>query len=98
MRDIVNCSECGKSFDLPDIIPMYKYKLISRNSKDNKTKYIFQCSYTCYDHALLRLTKKSKYTTQNYIKYVVDSELMMKSQGKVVIHPIKLPKVGTNND
>lgn len=75
------CSECGREFSLNTDSGDYKYRLGSE----------YQCSYTCYDHILLRKsTEKSKLTPCRYKSNVIKSENTMKAQGKSVLHPIKL--------
>lgn len=72
------CSECGRDFCID--YPGYTYKV---NGK-------YQCSYTCHDHALLRLSNNQYISEENYMKYVNRSERTMVAQGKSVLHPIKI--------
>lgn len=84
----VTCSECGKKFPRPLSYKDYQYKT-SYISPDEDCRGRIQCSYTCYDHALLRSASKRS-SVHNYKVLVVRCENMMKSQGKTILHPIKL--------
>lgn len=62
----------------------YQYKL---KSSYGDLKY--QCSYTCHDHATLRLGKReSGVTNKKMWEYVKKCESSMKAQGKTILHPI----------
>lgn len=70
------CSECGRKFSILSTSE-YTYKYYGE----------YQCSYTCYDHILIRL-KDSK-DTNDYNNSIRRCENMMKSQGKTILHPIE---------
>lgn len=78
------CSECGREFTIPTQIK-YQYKMQSCG----KTHY--QCSYTCYDHALLRIDNPDNYYPRSrYSELVKKCETSMLGQGKKILYPIKL--------
>ena len=85
---IFKCTECGKVFEICTSLTEYKYKIASFTDS-RSGKYHYQCSYTCYDHASLRLNKSSRISSDNYNKYIERSESMMRGQGKKILHPIK---------
>lgn len=77
------CSECGKEFTiLQGCLTSWKYRV------SLKGRTLTQCSYTCYDHALLKREGPKKYPAGKYRSFVEKSENMMKSQGKKILHPI----------
>lgn len=82
------CSECGKKIILSDNTYnlrdyMYKIGLGKRT--------VFQCSYTCYHHADLRLTKSPTMQTKaQRVKEVESCERSMIGQGKKILHPINI--------
>lgn len=77
------CSECGQGFTKPLSLGDYKYKVSAYS-----TSMLYQCSYTCNDHAILRVGKDQRGLTR-YFELVQRCENMMRSQGKKVLHPIK---------
>lgn len=79
---VCECSECGGRViaDLPSEY-MYKYRQGSTT--------VYQCSYTCYDHACLRFGRRKYISEKNFIRYVDRFEESMISQGKKILHPIK---------
>lgn len=92
------CSECGKRIDFgicyaPSINWMYKVPKQRTATNDN---YIYQCSYTCFDHAKLRNpTEQMMLTNENFARYVQRCEDMMKSQEKEILHPIDIKEKRT---
>lgn len=79
------CPECGREFEIPSYSD-WKYKtcLTSKGMKNF-------CSYTCYDHAMIRKEGRKIYITKEKFKEVVDrSERSMVGQGKTIIDPIKV--------
>ena len=77
------CSECGKPMYVRDPAS-YLYKNFIGHART------YQCSYTCWDHAKLRIHDDRYLTHENYIKYVVRCEETMKVQGKEILHPIQI--------
>lgn len=77
------CSECDREFTKPLNLGDYKYKVSAYG-----TSTLYQCSYTCNDHAILRIGKDQRGLTR-YFELVQRCENMMRSQGKKVLHPIK---------
>lgn len=77
------CSECGRGFVKPLSLGDYKYKVSQAYGRS-----LYQCSYTCNDHAILRVGKDQRGLTK-YFELVQRCENMMRSQGKQVLHPIK---------
>ena len=88
MAGYYKCSECGKSVyvELPSL---WKYKCTTVEYV-RSSRHLVQCDYTCYDHALLRVGKRTYLDPDKYVDYVKRSEARMKSQGKEVLHPIKI--------
>ena len=83
------CTECGKDVEVLSL-NSWKYKthknLIEKES-------LVQCSYTCYDHALLRKpSEQSNMFLENLKKEVIKSENAMRAQGKTILHPINTKK------
>lgn len=77
------CTECGKEFSVPDT-RLYKYKTTVPGQGHR-----YQCSFTCYDHALLRNEGPKKYLTkEKYRREVESCERIMKGQGKEIKSPI----------
>lgn len=101
----VKCSECGKSIVLlKGRSWQYRVSLsdFSRSQvpKDSiEGSYGYQCSYTCNDHALLRLQRRSNHLTrENAIKYIEQSETAIRNKGYQVRFPIDIDKVKVDNE
>lgn len=76
------CSECGTKF-------VYFNKEYSYKTSRGK-----QCSYSCHEHAVLRLEKCKVYVTRDkYIESVKRNEANLIGQGKTVLSPIDLSDV-----
>lgn len=91
------CSECGKQFNTY-AMPSYMYKVTVVTDKKGHTKYQWQCSYNCYNHARLRKEK----TSTSFKKYTIKvkrCEEAMQASGKTILNPIDLtpPRRHTNN-
>lgn len=96
----MKCSECGKEICVMSPTT-YKYKCHNSTYSKKKSHDIsieeiekyshFQCSYTCYDHALLRTSKESrKMDKKKYNNAVIKNEETMIAQGKTILEPIPL--------
>lgn len=72
----ITCTECGKNF----------YTL-NRLDYTYKTQVGFQCSYTCYNHAILRKFEDKGLSKLVIIKRLKNCEEVMRSQGKKILHP-----------
>lgn len=82
------CSECGCEIVSLSLGGDWKYKINSRtSSKGYNYTFAYQCSYTCYDHAMLRLKKDKGMSEVKRIKSLQECEKMMTAQGKQVLHP-----------
>lgn len=95
----LNCSECGKEFTLlntkgysyrVEVTPRIKSKLPEDSIYGSKS---YQCSYTCNDHALLRVSRSGHMTKENIIKYITRSEETIRAKGKVVRYPINIDDI-----
>lgn len=77
------CTECGRVCSILDT-KLYKYKVTIPGRGLG-----YQCSFTCYDHALLRNEGPKKYLSkEKYRKEVESCERIMKGQGKEIKSPI----------
>lgn len=85
------CTECGKEFNLSlGQAGSYMYCQSVREDK-GYGKFTYQCSYTCYNHAKLRVSGERRHmTAKNYVHDVKLSEETMTHQGKTILHPIKI--------
>ena len=96
----LKCSECGKEFTVLntkgysykiDLTPRVKSKLPEDSVYGSRS---FQCSYTCNDHALLRLNHRNGHLTkENLIKYILRSEETIRSRGCTVRYPISIDDI-----
>lgn len=94
------CSECGKEFSLlyikgysyrVDVTSRVKSKLPSDSIFGAKS---YQCSYTCNDHALLRISHKTGHLTrENLLRYIKKSEETIRSRGREVRYPINIDDI-----
>lgn len=77
---ILKCPECGNDFHIVGNSNLYTY--FTRNTG----RKIYQCSYQCYNHAMLRNEKKlSSDTFWNRVKRSEESMLL---NGKKILKPI----------
>lgn len=96
----LKCSECGKEFTIP-YAAGYSYRVSVNSTTASKLpkdsiygSKSYQCSYTCNDHALLRVSYRMGHMTrENLERYVKRSEESIRSKGKEVRFPIDLSKV-----
>lgn len=96
----LRCSECGKEFALfylkgysyrVDVTPRVKSKLPKDSIHGSKS---YQCSYTCNDHALLRLNHRTGHLTrENIIRYIKKSEESIRAKGQEVRYPINIDDI-----
>lgn len=70
----LKCTECGKTMFILNKLD-YVYR----------THFGFQCSYTCYDHAILRKIGDKGVSRSVTLKRLKDCEEVMKVQGKTII-------------
>lgn len=92
------CSECGRKIEFgccysPTTNWTYKTSRPTNEREDTDSNLMYQCSYTCYDHAKLRNQTEQRWlTVENFKSYVKRNEDMMKSQDKNILHPIDVTK------
>lgn len=75
-RNYVVCTECGRT------VHVY-----NKSHYTYKTPLGYQCSYTCYDHAILRKSGDRGASKSVTLRRLKDCEKVMKGQGKKVLHP-----------
>lgn len=78
----LTCSECGREFYVL-CKPNWTYRIVSKIT----SKYTYQCSFTCYDHACLRLSKDSGMDPKVREAKIKSCEDVMRAQGKTILHP-----------
>lgn len=79
------CPECGREFVIPGFAD-WKYKTTTFTGKVENL-----CSYTCYDHSMIRKEGLKKYITkEKYAEVVKRNENVMIGQGKKILSPIKV--------
>lgn len=82
------CSECDCEIASLSLGGDWRYKVSSRtSSKSYDYAFIYQCSFTCYDHAMLRLKKDKGMSEAKRIKSLQQCEEIMTAQGKQILHP-----------
>ena len=82
------CSECGKVFSTG-----YFNRAVWQYTYKEK----WQCSYTCYDHAILRLGNNRR-KSSSFKSQVNRCEDSMKAQGKTILHPIIIKEDDETSD
>lgn len=98
-KDEIYCSECGVKISsyIVGRSRNWSYKIIGVGSGNLKRKFpedsiycstAYQCSYTCNDHARLRIENRAVYTDESFRKYVIVSENKIRAKGRSVRFPI----------
>lgn len=79
------CPECGESFVIPGFSD-WKWKTCTPRGRVENF-----CSYTCYDHAIIRKEGLKKYVSkEKYREVIKRNENAMSGQGKKILSPIKV--------
>lgn len=96
--DEIYCSECGARIS-PYVVGKsnWSYKITGVGSGNLRGKFpqdsiycstSYQCSYTCNDHARLRVENRTLYTDENFKRYITVSESKIRAEGRSVRFPI----------